>query len=63
MTKITIAVNSTIHEKLRILAENNGVELEVLAAEFVEDMVESASNDPEVAAYRREYKGEYIPVA
>ena len=39
MTKITIAVNSQIHEKLRIFAENSGVELEILAAEFVEDMV------------------------
>ena len=48
MTKITIAVNSTIHEKLRILAENSGVELEILAAEFVEDMVKSASDDPEL---------------
>ena len=63
MTKITIAVKSTIHEKLRILAENNGVEIEVLAAEFVEDMVESASNDPEVAAYRSEYEGKHIAVA
>ena len=56
MTKITIAVNSTIHEKLRIFAENNGVEIEVLAAEFVEDMVESASIDPELNG---DYKGEY----
>lgn len=63
MTKITIAVNSTTHEKLILLAENNGVELEVLAAEFVEDMVRSASDDPEVAAYRREYEGKHIPVA
>ena len=63
MTKITIAVNSTIHEKLRIFAENNGVEIDVLAAEFVEDMVESASNDPEVAAYRSEYEGKHIAVA
>jgi hypothetical protein len=62
MTKITIDVNSTIHEKLILLAENNGVELEVLAAEFVEDMVRSASDDPEVAAYR-EYEGKHIPVA
>ena len=63
MTQITISVNSTIHEKLILLAENNGVELEVLAAEFVEDMVESASNDPEVAAYLGEYEGKHIPVA
>jgi hypothetical protein len=48
MTKITIAVNSTIHEKLRIFAENSGVEIEVLAAEFVEDMVRSASDDSEL---------------
>jgi len=60
MTKITIAVNSTIHEKLTLLAQNNGVEIEVLAAEFVEDMVESASADPELQG---EYKGEYIAVA
>ena len=55
MTKITITVKSTTHEKLRIFAENNGVEIEVLAAEFVEDMVESASIDPELNG---DYKGE-----
>jgi len=48
MTKITLAVNSTIHEKLRIFAENSGVELEILAAGFVEHMVEAASDDPEL---------------
>jgi len=63
MLKITITVNSTTHQKLLILAQNNGVEIEVLASEFVEDMVESASNDPEVAACLREYEGKHIPVA
>jgi len=63
MTKITLSVNSTTHEKLLILAQNNGVEIEVLASEFVEDMVESACDDPEVAAHRREYEGKHIPVA
>jgi len=48
MTKITISINSTIHEKLRIFAENSGVEIEVLAAEFVEDMVRSATDDSEL---------------